>query len=170
MLIRRTAFVALVNTIDWWDTSDLFFDATGERPVNPVGQAGPINLKLRLWTATNSARDDITLTWQKWEGGAWVTAPGSVAEGLPGGAAGTYSASSPVYADSNHRWIFGRTLRLGDLANYFVYVYLQFRNVITEDLGHYRAVATVDYDGAGAGAAVTAYSALSRSTAIELEE
>lgn len=154
MLIRRTSFVALVNTIDWWDnTSDLFFDTSVQSPDNPVGQAGPINLRVRLWTATNNARDDITLTWQKWVGGTWITAPGSVAEGLPGGAAGTYNASAPVYTDTNHKWIFGSTVKHGDLAHYRVFTYLQFSNFDLHDLGTYRAKAVVNY---GSGD-VTAY-------------
>jgi hypothetical protein len=164
MLIRRTAFVALVNTNDWFNGStNLFFDdyrrvGNGRDTSIPLdGQGGPVNIECRVWTSSNNARDNITLTWQKWEGGAWITAPGSVAEGLPGGASGTYNVSSPVYSNPDYQWKFGSTGQHGDLAYYYSVCYLQFFNIKAEMFGIYRAVCTADYDGAGPGAAVTAY-------------
>lgn len=157
MLIRRTAFVALVNTNDWFDSSsNLFFDeyrrvGNGRiRDLPLAGQAGPVNIECRIWTSTNNARDNITLTWEKLVGGAWVAAPGSVAQGLPGGVAGTYNPSSPVYSNPDYQWKFGTTGRFGDSAYYYSVCYFQFFNIIAEMFGHYRAICSVDYGG-GAG-------------------
>ena len=169
MLIRRTSFVAFNYTRDWDKAvaaDDLFFQGSfpAEVPHKPVGKTGPLNCRLRLWAAINNIRDYVTLSFEKkeedtcsdstytteaaclnagekWE---WKAAPGGVAKGLPGGAAGTYDAADPVYADEDHKWIIGKTATWADgqVSHYFAYVYFQFAtNEVfkTEDLGVYRA-------------------------------
>jgi len=161
MLARRTTFVALINTRDWWDsTTNLFFSNRADISDFAVGDAGPMNIRIKLFTATTDAKNDITLTWEKETAGVWGDALGGVAEGLPGGAVGTYNAAAPVYTDDNHKWIIGDTISwLGvdgdNSAIFFAYVYLQFKNITIEDLGRYRAKATVDYDLTGAIPEVT---------------
>lgn len=164
MLARRTSFVAMINTRDWWDdTTNLWFHNVASHHLFAVGDEGPKNIRLKLYTATTDAKSNITLSWEKKTAGVWGAALGGVAEGLPGGAAGTYNASAPVYTDTDHKWIIGDTVTwLGvdgaSSAIYFAYVYLQFSNIEVEDLGLYRAKATVDYDLTGPIPEVTATS------------
>jgi hypothetical protein len=165
MLIRRTSYVANVFTKDWDSTTNLFFSQAMQVPHKPVGKPGPLNVRLRLMSASTQMQNDVTLSFEKEKINAngtigFDTAPGSVAKGLPGGQGqtGDFDAANPVYVDDDFKWIIGKTFVWGDGStdHYAAYVYYQFKDFKTESLGRYRAKAIITYSGT----VVTVYSSV----------